>query len=115
MARRPGGDRMIDDNYIEMPAGDYTTAVDALAAAVNKPGVWLPVVNMVGITINLTKLPCWKEYQRARDRHNCGPFKKRLRRTFCPSLARRYGREFVEAQGKLQGEFLAAVIDGGGE
>ena len=97
-----------------MNAKEYASAVDALAHAI-RPGVWLPVVEAIGIKVNLTKLPCWAEYQKASKRHNCGKTKKQLRSFFRPSLNRRYGREFIAAQAKLQDEFLGVVLERGVE
>lgn len=90
---------------------EHATAVDALARQINKPGVCLPIVNAIGITVNLAALPCWPEYQRARNRHHCGKFKKTMRQFFFPSFNRRIGREFIAAQAKLQNEFINALIE----
>lgn len=91
----------------------YTQAVVALANKLRTSGVIIPIVRVLGITVNLTELPSWTEYQGARDRHNCGKTKKQLRRLFVPSLNRRYGREFLKAQVKLQQEFLDVVMNNG--
>lgn len=87
---------------------NFAQAVDALADATrgNKT-----IADMLGVTVNLTELPSWTEYQGARDRHNCGKTKKQLRRLFVPLLNLRYGREFIEAQIKLQHEFIDVVMN----
>ncbi len=95
-----------------MNIANHAAIVDALANTI-RPGVWLPIVKAVGVEINLTELTCWREYQIASDRRNCGTFKKRLRRFFFPSLHRRYDREFIAAQVKLQDEFLNVVLERG--
>lgn len=88
----------------------YSQAVGALAEKMRAPGVMIPIIDTLGITVNLTELSSWTEYQKASNHHNCGKVKKQLRRLFRPSLNRRYGREFIGAQVKLQQEFLDTVM-----
>ena len=90
---------------------NYAQAVDAFTNSIRVGHVRKAIISGLGVSVRISELPSWSEYREARDRHYCGKTRKQLRRIFRPSLNRRYGREFIDAQVKLQHEFLDVVMN----
>ena len=86
---------------------NFAQAADALADAVRED---CPLIDSIGVTVDITELEAWPEFLAIRNQFYCTHFKRLLRRSFFPRRQREIGRRFISAQVNLQQEFINIVV-----
>jgi hypothetical protein len=97
---------MTMNNYIEYP--DYAAAVDALAEGVREGT--RRIIDCLGVRVRLAELESWGEYERLRRKMHGGFTSTRLYRFLFPRRYRQLYRAYIDAQLKMQQEFLIKVL-----
>lgn len=88
---------------------DYASAVDALAEGVREGT--RRIIDCLGIRVNLADLESWGEYEHLRRKMHGGFTGTRLYRLLFPRRYRRLYRTYIDAQLRVQQEFLNKVLD----
>jgi hypothetical protein len=87
---------------------DYATAVDALAEGIRNQTRL--VIDCLGIRVNLAEMESWGEYERLRRKMHGGFTSTPLYRFLFPRRYRRFYRAYINAQLRIQQEFINKVL-----
>lgn len=109
---REGARPVIDNLEIRMEHPDYDAAVDALAEGVRNQTRL--IIDCLGIRVKLADLESWGEYELLRRKMHGGFTGTRLYRSLFPRRYRRLYQAYLDAQLRVQQEFLNEVLAGRG-
>ena len=93
---------------MSMEHPDYAAAIDALAEGVREGT--RRIIDCLGIRVALAELESWGEYERLRRKMRGGFTGTRLYRLLFPRRYRRLWQAYIDAQLKVQQEFLDRVL-----